>query len=105
MRFFPRIFPAGLAFTGISVLFQIDLVTANHKKGCPPFKGSFEIDYFQVYPENADFDFQSCLLYIGFVFFSEIHRTGKKTRLTLLAAFGMPPLAFTTRISTKWWMF
>jgi hypothetical protein len=105
MRFFPRIFPAGLAFTGILALLQTDLVAANHEKGCPPFKRSFEIDYFQVYPENADFDFQSCLLYIGFVFFFKIYSTGKKTRLTLLAASGMPPLAFTTRISTKWWMF
>lgn len=34
---------------------------------CPPFKGTFTIKQYQLYPENADFDFQSCLLYIGFV--------------------------------------
>ena len=41
---------------------------SNHGMGsCPPFKGTFTVKQYQLYPENADFDFKSCLLYIGFV--------------------------------------
>jgi hypothetical protein len=35
---------------------------------CPPFSGTFVIDQYKLYPENADFDFRSCLLYIGYVY-------------------------------------
>ncbi|KAK3991267.1 hypothetical protein QBC44DRAFT_323937 [Cladorrhinum sp. PSN332] len=37
------------------------------KKPCPPLKkkGDFVIDYYQLYPENADWDEDSCLLWIG----------------------------------------
>ena len=39
---------------------------APSKKECPPFRGgSFAIDYYQLYPENADWDPDSCLLWIG----------------------------------------
>jgi len=39
-----------------------------HKKKCPPFKKpDFVIDYYQLYPENMDFDGDSCLLLIGAV--------------------------------------
>ena len=39
-----------------------------HETGsCPPFKGTFTIKQYQLYPENADYDFKTCLLYIGFV--------------------------------------
>ncbi len=58
----------GLAITGAAAFPQTDVVAAKHKMSCPPFNGSFVIDYYQVYPENADFDFDSCLLYIGLVF-------------------------------------
>ncbi len=35
---------------------------------CPPFNnGTFTIDQFQLYPENADWDTKSCLVYFGFV--------------------------------------
>ncbi|KAM7192567.1 hypothetical protein V8F20_008776 [Naviculisporaceae sp. PSN 640] len=38
-------------------------------KECSPFpKGDFTIDYFQLYPENMDFDAHRCLLLIGAVF-------------------------------------
>ncbi len=37
------------------------------KDKCPPFSGNFTIHQYQLYPENADFDFNSCLLYIGYV--------------------------------------
>lgn len=39
------------------------------KKGCPPLRssGDFIIDYYQLYPENADWDQDSCLLWIGSV--------------------------------------
>ncbi|KAG4433132.1 hypothetical protein IFR05_011374 [Cadophora sp. M221] len=39
---------------------------------CPPFKGTFTIKQYQLYPENADFDFDSCLLYIGNLFNASI---------------------------------
>ncbi|KAF2877665.1 hypothetical protein BDV95DRAFT_602032 [Massariosphaeria phaeospora] len=32
---------------------------------CAPFKGNFTINQYQLYPENADFDFNSCKLYLG----------------------------------------
>jgi hypothetical protein len=32
---------------------------------CPLFKGDFVIHKYQLYPENADFDFGSCLIYTG----------------------------------------
>ncbi|KAK3347765.1 trichothecene biosynthesis enzyme [Neurospora tetraspora] len=35
-------------------------------KECPPFnKGNFTIDYFQLYPENADWDAHSCQVIFG----------------------------------------
>jgi len=35
------------------------------KGGCPPFSGDFTIHNYKLYPENVDFDFDSCLLYVG----------------------------------------
>ncbi|OCL11450.1 hypothetical protein AOQ84DRAFT_361510 [Glonium stellatum] len=35
---------------------------------CAPFNGTFTINQYQLYPENADFDFKSCLLYMGSLF-------------------------------------
>jgi hypothetical protein len=35
-----------------------------HKK-CPPFSGNFTVSAYQLYPENGDFDFNACVLYIG----------------------------------------
>lgn len=32
---------------------------------CPPFSGTFNIHYFQLYPENAVWDYQHCLVYIS----------------------------------------
>ncbi|KAH6662572.1 hypothetical protein B0J14DRAFT_444838, partial [Halenospora varia] len=32
---------------------------------CPPFGGNFTIHQYQLYAENADFDFDRCLLYLG----------------------------------------
>ncbi|KAJ4291890.1 hypothetical protein N0V90_009787 [Kalmusia sp. IMI 367209] len=41
-------------------------VTAHPQKSkCKPFQGEFTIDEYQLYPENADFDFNTCKLYIG----------------------------------------
>lgn len=35
-------------------------------KECPPLdRGSFNIDQYQLYPENADWDEDSCLVYFG----------------------------------------
>lgn len=36
------------------------------KKVCPPLnRGGFVVNYFQLYPENADWDEENCLLWIG----------------------------------------
>ena len=32
---------------------------------CTTPKGSFAINQYLLYPENVDFDFKSCLLYLG----------------------------------------
>ncbi|KAF2271478.1 uncharacterized protein EI97DRAFT_266798 [Westerdykella ornata] len=32
---------------------------------CGPFSGDYYVKQYQLYPENADFDFNSCKLYIG----------------------------------------
>ncbi|KAK6211577.1 TRI14 [Colletotrichum tabaci] len=32
---------------------------------CPPFQGNFSINQFQLYPENAEFDPSTCLLYVS----------------------------------------
>ncbi|KAF2188615.1 hypothetical protein K469DRAFT_737413 [Zopfia rhizophila CBS 207.26] len=32
---------------------------------CKPFSGNFSIQQYQLYPENADFDYTNCVLYIG----------------------------------------
>ncbi len=35
---------------------------------CKPFyRGSFNIHQYQLYPENADWDEKSCLVYFGYV--------------------------------------
>lgn len=40
-------------------------------KTCPSFNSStFVIDEFQLYPENAKFDFNRCLVYFGYVLLS-----------------------------------
>ncbi|KAF2259854.1 hypothetical protein CC78DRAFT_555844 [Lojkania enalia] len=35
------------------------------QRKCAPFQGNFTIKQYQLYPENADFDFNTCKLYIG----------------------------------------
>ncbi|KAF2113455.1 hypothetical protein BDV96DRAFT_662499 [Lophiotrema nucula] len=35
------------------------------KRACAPFQGDFTVKQYQLYPENADFDFNTCKLYIG----------------------------------------
>lgn len=51
-----------------------DLITArnNTSSGCPAFdNGTFVINQFQLYPENAKFDPVRCLVYFGYVTPSE----------------------------------
>jgi hypothetical protein len=38
-----------------------------HGRECPPFSGNFTISRYQLYPENADFNFNACELYLGIV--------------------------------------
>jgi len=45
---------------------SFDLGPRGEGKKCPPFKGGdFAIDYFQLYPENADWDGDRCVVWIG----------------------------------------
>lgn len=62
-----------LALLLFKAIIASSLPDTAHKRRCPPFTGSFVIDYYQVYPENCDFDFGSCLLYIGFVLLNPVH--------------------------------
>lgn len=40
----------------------------SHRKECAPFdSGTIIVDSYQLYPENADFDLNQCLLYFGYV--------------------------------------
>lgn len=42
-----------------------DRSLAHRPKKCPPFSGTFNIEYFQLYPENADWNPDSCTVWIG----------------------------------------
>ncbi|ORX94787.1 TRI14-like protein [Clohesyomyces aquaticus] len=45
----------------------------NGKHGlCPSPNGTFEINQYQLYPENVDFDFDTCLLYLGSIYNASI---------------------------------
>ncbi|KAG9234917.1 hypothetical protein BJ875DRAFT_288796 [Amylocarpus encephaloides] len=47
------------------------ILAAPAEKGhtkCKPFSGNFTVDQYQLYPENVDFDPDSCLLYISSLF-------------------------------------
>jgi hypothetical protein len=42
--------------------------TGGSQSGCPPFeRGNFNIDAYQLYPENMDWDAKLCQVYIGCV--------------------------------------
>ncbi|KAK0745497.1 hypothetical protein B0T18DRAFT_367179 [Schizothecium vesticola] len=61
-----------LALSGLAVHASPPSFTprgSNHApKSCPPFKGGdFVVDYFQLYPENADWDPVSCSILFGAV--------------------------------------
>lgn len=63
----PKVALLFIAVLGLAAaLPQVDLVTGG-KSSCKPFSGNFTIDQYQLYPENSDFDFKSCLLYIRLV--------------------------------------
>ncbi|KZL87142.1 tri14-like protein [Colletotrichum incanum] len=43
--------------------------TSRATRQCPPFKkGSFTIQQYQLYPENADWDAENCIVYFGSLF-------------------------------------
>jgi len=51
----------------------------HHTNKCPPFnKGTFNIYQYQLYPDNAAFDFDNCVLYIRCVYSSETRSEMKK---------------------------
>ncbi len=40
--------------------------THHHSSECPSLnRGTFVIDQYQLYPENADWDAQACVVYFG----------------------------------------
>jgi hypothetical protein len=67
MRLTSAFLLAAAALTGISALHQANPNPVAWRNHCKPFSGDFTIHQYQLYPENADFDFKSCLLYLGFV--------------------------------------
>lgn len=53
----------------LALISSLVLVEAapNPSKACPPFtKGSFTIQQYQLYPENADWDVDNCIVYFGY---------------------------------------
>ncbi|KAJ5010858.1 Core trichothecene cluster (CTC) protein 14 [Colletotrichum sp. SAR 10_99] len=55
----------------LALISSLVLVKAapNPPKACPPFtKGSFTIQQYQLYPENADWDVNNCIVYFGSLF-------------------------------------
>ncbi len=54
---------AALLLVGLHVL---GVAALPRRSTCPPFNnGTFIIDQYQLYPENADWDTKKCLLYFG----------------------------------------
>ncbi|KAK0725983.1 hypothetical protein B0H67DRAFT_642330 [Lasiosphaeris hirsuta] len=65
---FLRVLRPGLPLAAITLAASLDLPPRSLPKKCPPFKGGdFAIDYFQLYPENADWDQDRCVVWIGCV--------------------------------------
>ncbi|KAF9876963.1 hypothetical protein CkaCkLH20_05809 [Colletotrichum karsti] len=59
---------AGFVFAFIALLAHVEAVP-KLPKTCPPFtKGSFTIQQYQLYPENADWDVDNCIVYFGSLF-------------------------------------
>ncbi|KAF2475830.1 uncharacterized protein BDR25DRAFT_379390 [Lindgomyces ingoldianus] len=56
----PALLTAAAALTGIS-----SALPSKHDGHCGPLKGNFTIKKYQLYPENADFDPDNCVLYLG----------------------------------------
>ncbi|KAF2733330.1 hypothetical protein EJ04DRAFT_605806 [Polyplosphaeria fusca] len=57
-----RLSPVFLAPT---ILNGLSVASPLQKRACPPFSGNFTIQQYQLYPENVDFDFNTCKLFIG----------------------------------------
>lgn len=57
---------AGLALGSSVVASTIPPHGVANYPPCPPFrKGTFSINQFQLYPENADWDTKRCIVYYG----------------------------------------
>lgn len=57
---------AGLVFALTALLTHVQAALRPSKKACPPFtNGSFAIQQYQLYPENADWDVNNCIVYFG----------------------------------------
>ncbi|KAK3331659.1 hypothetical protein B0T19DRAFT_448157 [Cercophora scortea] len=53
----------------LGALHVLGLALAMCLDGCPPFtRGTFVIDSYQLYPENADWDEESCVVWFGVLF-------------------------------------
>ncbi|KAH6701233.1 hypothetical protein BKA61DRAFT_740709 [Leptodontidium sp. MPI-SDFR-AT-0119] len=59
------LFLTAAALRGASAFPSTRFGAKNILGSCPPFKGNFTIEQFQLYPENGVFDLNSCLLYVS----------------------------------------
>jgi len=50
----------------LSTLLVVAASTQLTAAECAPFSGNFTISQYQLYPENADWDSQRCVLYLGY---------------------------------------
>ncbi|KAK5651238.1 hypothetical protein OQA88_12702 [Cercophora sp. LCS_1] len=68
-------------------LFALSLSLSPKPSECPPFSGDFVIDYYQLYPENADWDPIRCLLWIGCVWNATVATYSPYTQQTTVISF------------------
>ena len=58
------IFPLGVGFMALGSYAH----PSGHHHECPPLhRGSFNINQYQLYPENAEWDPVNCLVWFGYV--------------------------------------
>jgi hypothetical protein len=75
MQLVPLLYAASLLARGVSAgvlprsaaATSAEYARAFLGDGCPPFtKATFDIDAYQLYPENMDWDGKLCQVYIGY---------------------------------------
>lgn len=71
-----------------------DRSLAHLPKKCPPFSGTFNIDYFQLYPENADWNPNSCTVWFGALWNATVAIYDPYTS-TMLSVLSFPGTSYT----------